>query len=350
MSDMGRLQSRKWLLTINNPNNWGITENGIKEALSDFKSIVYYCYAKEVGVLEETPHYHIFCCFSSAVRFTTIKNKFPTAHLDICKGTCSDNKAYVFKEGAKWRDLEKSDTKHHDIKSHYEYGEMPVERQGARNDLQDLLDMIVEGKSDYDILQSNANYLLQLDKIEKVRQAMTSELYKRKWRELEVTYISGLPGVGKTRYVMESVGFDKVYRVTDYSHPFDNYKGQDVLLFDEFRSSLTITDMLNYLDGYPLELPSRYTNKVACYTKVYLISNIPLEKQYTNVQINEPITFSAFCRRINKVYAMDLNGLNEIPIEKVMRNVQRIVSRSGFLDDTFDDDISVGFVQDRQKG
>ncbi len=32
-------------------------------------------------------------------------------------------------------------------------------------------------------------------------------------------------------------------------------KGQDVIVFEEFRSSLKIQDMLNYLDGYPCELP-----------------------------------------------------------------------------------------------
>ena len=101
--------------------------------------------------------------------------------------------------------------------------------------------------------------------------------------------------------VMEKYGYSAVYRVTDYSHPFDGYKGQDVIIFEEFRSSLSIGDMLNYLDGYPLELPCRYANKVACYTKVYMISNIPLEQQYRNVQVDNPETWNAFRRRIKQV-------------------------------------------------
>ena len=43
-------------------------------------------------------------------------------------------------------------------------------------------------------------------------------------------------------------------KVTDYIHPFDTYKGQDILIFEEFHSNLKIQDMLNYLDGYPLDL------------------------------------------------------------------------------------------------
>lgn len=95
-----------------------------------------------------------------------------------------------------------------------------------------------------------------------------------------------------------------MFRVTNYTHPFDGYKGQDVILFDEFRSSLKFSDMLSYIDGHPVMLPCRYSDKVACYTKVYIISNIPLEKQYPLVQIEEPAGYEAFRRRIKEVYEM----------------------------------------------
>ena len=72
-------------------------------------------------------------------------------------------------------------------------------------------------------------------------------------------------------------------------------------MFDEFRSSLMIGDMLDYLDGYPLALPARYANRQACYTTVYLISNIGLSAQYRNLQENEPATWKAFLRRIHHV-------------------------------------------------
>ena len=44
------------------------------------------------------------------------------------------------------------------------------------------------------------------------------------------------------------------------------------MCFDEFRSSLLIGDMLDYLDCYPLALPARYANRQACYETVYIIS------------------------------------------------------------------------------
>ena len=93
-----------------------------------------------------------------------------------------------------------------------------------------------------------------------------------------------------------------MYRVTDYDHPFDSYKGQDVIVFEEFRSSLKIQDMLNYLDGYPCELPCRYNNKLACFTKVYIITNISFNQQYINIQAESKETWTAFCRRIHHFF------------------------------------------------
>ena len=172
--------------------------------------------------------------------------------------------------------------------------------------------MVKEGLSDYDILEQMPEAMLQLDKIQLTRQVIVQEKYKNSWRDLTCVYIYGDTGTGKTRSVMEKYGYENVFRVTDYFHPFDNYRGQDVIIFEEFRSGFRIADMLNYLDGYPLELPCRYANKYACYTKVYIISNIPLSEQYRN-QPQE--SFNAFLRRINYVLHYTLQGIRKSTIE-----------------------------------
>ena len=295
------IQSRKWLITCNNPLDYGYSIDYCQAALSAaLKNIEYWCYSDEVGE-QGTPHFHLFLYRKNPIKFETLKKRFEHAHFDVAKGTCSDNRDYVFKEG-KWLVSKKSETNIRD--SHFEYGELPVERQGARNDLADLYDLVIGGASDIDIINDNPNFILHLDKFDKVRQAYREKQYSSTFRQLEVTYIYGDPGTGKTRYVMDKYGYNNVYRVTDYVHPFDYYKGEDVILFDEFRSSIKVVDMLNYLDGYPLMLPCRYNNKVACYTKVYIISNIPLNKQYPKVQLEEKATYIAFLRRINNNYCM----------------------------------------------
>ena len=90
-----------------------------------------------------------------------------------------------------------------------------------------------------------------------------------------------------------------VFRVTDYAHPFDNYRGQRILLLEEFRSSLPIEQMLIYLDGYYCELPCRYSNKVSGWDEIFIATNVPFYEQYRNVQENHPETWTALARRID---------------------------------------------------
>lgn len=307
------VRSRKWLVTINNPVEKGMEHNAIKAQLQLFKNCVYWCMSDEIGKDGGTYHTHIFICCSGAVRFSTLKKRFNGAHFDVCKGTAIDNKNYVFKEG-KWFNTEKEDTRVDGTQE--EWGDCPVERQGQRNDISDLYAMIKEGLTNYEIIESNPQYMLNLDKIERARQTVLEERFKNEWRDLTVTYIYGTTGAGKTRSVMDKYGYSNVFRVTDYEHPFDGYKGQDVIAFEEFRSSLRIDDMLKYLDGYPVEIPCRYANKIACFTKVYIISNIALTEQYPNVQKEQTETWNALLRRIDKVRIHIKDKVHEGTIEE----------------------------------
>ncbi len=149
-------QSRKWQLTINNPAEKELSHSVLKEILSQIKPIQYYCMSDEIA---SSHHTHIYIHCTSPVRFSTLKNKFPTAHIELARGTAVQNRDYVFKEG-KWQNNKKHETNL--IDTHEEYGELPVERQGARNDLADLYDMIKQGASDYEILDSNPEFFLNI--------------------------------------------------------------------------------------------------------------------------------------------------------------------------------------------
>ena len=68
-------QSRKWLLTINNPIEHGFPHSEINNILTKMKSIVYYCMADEVGE-NGTYHTHIFIQGRGGIRFSSLKKKF----------------------------------------------------------------------------------------------------------------------------------------------------------------------------------------------------------------------------------------------------------------------------------
>lgn len=300
-------QSYMYQLTINNPIEKGYTHDNIKSKIIDnFRTITYFCMADEMGA---TFHTHIFIVFTSRVRWSKIKRHFSDVHIEACKGSVSDNILYIKKEG-KWLDDLKNDQKIDD--SFEEFGTPPPDSKGKRSDLSELYRMIQDNMSNSEIIHSNQDYILQIDKLDKIRNTILIDKYKDTLRlNLEVVYIFGATGTGKTRYVMENSGYSNVYRVTDYIHPFDSYSCQLVICFDEFRSSINISNMLMYCDVYPVELQSRYSNKVACYSKVFIVSNWPLEKQYSEAQINDIDTWLAFLRRITKVLIFGKNGTQE---------------------------------------
>ena len=292
-------------LTINDPKKKGYTHEHILGIFrNNFKTLIYLCLADEMGTLFHT---HVFIVFSSRVRFSMIKRYFPEAHIERCKGTISDNIQYIKKEG-KWE----TDSLKHDTKingSFEEFGTRPPDSKGRRNDMSELYQMVLDDMTNAEILAVNQDYILQIDKLDKVRTTILTERFKDTVRlDLEVIYISGATGTGKTRGVLEGNGYANVYRVTDYLHPFDGYNCQPVIAFDEFRSSLRLKEMLLYCDIYPVELPSRYSNKFACYNKVFIISNWVLEKQYSEIQREDMESWQAFLRRIHKVIHYEEKG------------------------------------------
>lgn len=274
------------------------------------KSVTYYCLADEIGLDTGTPHTHIFFAAKSPIKFSRVKNLFPEAHIEQTRGSSTENRDYVKKSG-KWADDVKVDSSIPD--TFEEWGDIPDEPgQGYRTDMAQIYTYIHEGLSNAEIMAINPEAATHIGKFDKIRQAIFEERYRTAFRDLSVTYIFGPTETGKTRFVMEEHGYDSVYRVTDYAHPFDQYHLQPVICFDEFRSSLMVGDMLNYLDGYPLSLPARYANRVACYTTVYIISNVSLKNQFPNVQQSDPKTWEAFVRRIHRVVEY---RQNETPLD-----------------------------------
>ena len=292
--------SRKYQLTINNPDEHDFSHDRIKNIISELSGCVYWCLCDEIGGDTGTYHTHVYMAFQNAKEFSAIHKRFYGAHIEIARGTHRENRDYIRKEG-KWRDDVKHETNLAD--TFEESGELPVDTSHVKQS-EAILEMVENGASNAEILRAYPSAMNHLPRIEQARQTLLSEKYRNEFRELKVVYIHGAAGVGKTRYVMEKYGYENVYRVTNYEHPFDGYACQDVLLLDEFRSSIQFNTMLNVLDGYPFELPCRYANKQACYTKVYIISNIPLEQQYPNIQIDEPRSFEALKRRIHKQVEM----------------------------------------------
>lgn len=293
-------QARKWTLVINNPLEAGLDHAAIREILHRFAPS-YFCMADEIATTG-TYHTHIFLLAPSPIRFSTIKNRFPTAHIEKAYGSAKANRAYILKEGH-WADTDKAETS---VSGTFEeWGDLPAEKEEAAPEMFKLIQDLRAGKSVMEIIEDNPKLAFRIREIETLRQAILEEKYSAENRALEVTYLYGASGTGKTRGIFEKHDRKSICRITDYGGRngvrFDAYHCQDVLVLEEFHSQIPISVMLNYLDIYPLTLPARYTDRIACYTKVYITSNIPLEEQYRDIQRYQMETWRAFLRRVQNV-------------------------------------------------
>ena len=284
-------QSRKWSLVINNPLEAGLDHTAISEKLHLF-SPDYYCMADEIATTG-TYHTHVFFYAPSPSRFSTVKKRFPIAHIEKAYGSVQENRSYLRKDG-RWADTDKAETS---VPGTFEeWGEAPPERAEKHPEMFRLVQNIRDGMTTTEIIDDNPAMAFRVRDIDLLRQTLTAEKYAVENRPLQVSYLYGASGAGKTR---------SIYRVTNYRAArgvsFDGYHGQEVLVFEEFSSQIPIEDMLNYLDIYPLALPARYNDKTACYTMVYITSNLPVEKQYRSEQWDRPETWRAFLRRIHTV-------------------------------------------------
>ena len=304
---MSNSQSRKWLMVINNPQECGFDHNHICELLMKFFPD-YFCMADEIAKTG-TFHTHVFLYSHSPIRFSTLKNRFPIAHIEKAYGSAKENREYILKEG-KWELDEKAETKVEG--SFYEHGEVPKEKEEKNPRMSKLIEDIREGKQAVEIIDESPEFAFRVRDLEVLREALLSEKFRNENRKVFVSYLYGASGTGKTRSIFENHAARDICRITNYRQgkgiSFDGYNGQDVLVFEEFNSQIPIEEMLNYLDIYPLSLPARYTDRTACYTKIYITSNLPLWEQYQDVQEYRPETWKAFLRRIHKIAEYHADG------------------------------------------
>lgn len=293
-------QSRKWSLVINNPKTIGLDHEAIKERLAKL-TLEYYCLGDEIAKTG-TEHTHIFLLSESPIRFSTVKNRFPMAHIEKGYGSAQENRDYIRKEG-KWANTDKAETT---VPGTFEeWGYLPSEREEKAPMMAQLIQDIEVGKSTTEIITENPKLAFLIKDIELLRQTFLTEKYFKEQCKVEVTYLYGATGVGKTYGIFQRFPAESICRITNYRGSngvnFDAYRCQDVLVFEEYNSQIPIEDMLSYLDVYPLMLPARYNDRVACYTKVFFTSNIPLTQQYLGVQKGRPETWRAFNRRIHNI-------------------------------------------------
>lgn len=291
------VQARGWMLTIPAENH--DTEQ-VRQMLASIAPAS--VFQLEEGAITGYKHYQAYVQLQSPRRWSTMKNLlaekgFDDTHFEKQWATGAACYRYCTKEESR-------------IDGPWVLGRIQMnDRQGERTDIAKLKKMVLEdGLSYEDILMSDdtgnaARYRTMLKDLEEAR--LEKRLEQQAWRDVEVNYLHGPTGVGKTRLVFERYKPSEFYRIVNYRNPWDRYKGQKVVVFDEFTGQSAIEEMLVWLDGYIVQLPARYSDKLSAYNTVWVLSNLPFNELY---QYKPAEQRAAFRRRFTHIYRMEQRG------------------------------------------
>lgn len=267
--------TNRWCFTLNNPGTW--------RPLFQEPAMIFLIYQLERGE-QGTLHLQGYVRFSSRKRLSTVKNILgrQELHAEPARGSESDNRAYCSKE----------DTR---VEGPWEFGTYNPEvsaRQGKRTDLDEVADALKQGKPLEDVaLEHSVAFMKYTNGIKALAEMVRDPPAVR---EVETHVIWGPTGTGKTHYVMTN--YEDVFVVCPGRSPWDEYKGETTILFDEFNDAeWPLTTMLKLLDKWKYCCSARYSNKYARWTTIFICSNENPENFY---KFASPAQLAAFRRRI----------------------------------------------------
>ena len=139
-------------------------------------------------------------------------------------------------------------------------------------------------------------------KLEKLWKLYCQCLVLKSDRKIEVVFISGKGGSGKTYYakkMLNSMGYD--FCISSSSNdPFQDYLGQKAIILDDLRdTAFEFEDLLKILDNNTASsVKSRFTNKVFNGEMIIITSTVPLCFWYKEYQYSKSDTLSQLYRRI----------------------------------------------------
>lgn len=250
-----------------------------------------------------TRHIQGIFFFKQQKTFNTLRDYFKKNHIERVINVDSSVK-YCKKDG-----------------DYREFGN--VRSQGQRTDIEDFKDAIIDGLDDLELLNEFPTQFMRFsNQINKIRQLTFNDYYRRNNRDLQVVFLGGESGSGKTSSIYKNFDIEDIYRVTNYKNPFDSYQNQRVLVLDEYNHQFEIPELLNYLDIYPLALPARYNDKWACYEIVFIISNYTYNDLFGNLFNKEWI--KAVDRRVHDKFFLEDSEESRQELDLIIEKVKKI--------------------------
>lgn len=291
------------------------------EAGLDHNAIKDYAYIlhdkdKDLDGNLKVAHYHIMLRFKDSVPTTSICSWFGVKenYINKIRGSFGDALAYLTHKNTpdKYQYLDE------EVKTNFEFqkeAEKALSKKKRDERKEEIINLIVAGE----IRQYNYNDFITPVEYDRYTKAINNafayrrDLLLKEEREMDVVYIYGDAGVGKTSYgrlLAEQKGFE-CYITGSANDPFEDYKGQDCILFDDIRSiGMDISDVLKILDNHvSSSVRSRYHNKVMECKLLILTCPVTLEVFYGGLLTDAGDTIKQLRRRIKYYIRMEKETL-----------------------------------------
>jgi len=218
-------------------------------------------------------HWQIFVAFREKKSLQSCKARFTAScHAELSRSEAAA--AYVWKELSAVPD------------TRFEFGSKPF-RRNSRTDW----DMVWECAKSGDVEAIPASVRVQsygsirrigCDFIKPVAMERTCSVY---W---------GPTATGKSRRAWDEAGVE-AYPKDPRTKFWDGYQCEKHVVIDEFRGVIDVSNLLRWLDRYPVRVEVKGSARVLCATHIWITSNLAPEYWWPEL---DPITFAAFRRRI----------------------------------------------------
>ncbi len=217
-------------------------------------------------------HHQGFIYFSGARgSYKQVGKQLGNSHVEMCKGNIDQNTDYCSKD--------------ENVK---EYGIRPA--LGCRTDLDAIKDDLLNSKISVDEICVEMptmyhQYGRTLNKLEDIA-------LRRKHRSwmTEGEWVYGATGTGKSHYAFTDFNSDSHYIYPNDGGWWDGYKGQGIVIVNEFRGGIAYSELLDLLDKYPKQVRRRGREPVPFLAKKIIItSSLPPCEVYSNLAISDSL-------------------------------------------------------------
>lgn len=275
----GNPSATDWMLRVSRDNPSPDDSSQRREMTPDdvmtcLEKADFFVFQLEEGSKTGYDHFQIFVQFSSATRLSSIRKSFTSRgftaqyisprqfSVSSCLAYCSKSKTRI--EGPWTR------------------GEASLPSTDTKTLLLEAENDLAEGSTTVDALLLNPETRgaarRHLTYLRAIEEASMRSRWSKTDRQVTGHLMWGPPRTGKTwSLTHERYDYNDVYRVTDWRNPWDSYQSQPILILDEFECQPDFHVLCQILEGYPMELPARYSNKFAAWNEVWIVSNADLE-------------------------------------------------------------------------